>query len=114
MGLKVIHSKVPSSGSIKELETQYKVIQTILKCKGFSNKQIFKIRNFRQTEELERKRFLCKTVYNEVSERHKYVVKTFMSCNINKEKYYKPREITGKKLERMIFTVRKMRKILDF
>jgi len=62
----------------------------------------------------EKRRFLSTTVYDEVTERHKFIFKIFKGCHINPEKYYKPMETPGKKLEQMVFTIRKMRKKLNF
>ena len=98
----------------KELENQYKVINTILKGKGFNQWEINKMQKHKKSESKEKKIFLTKTVYNETSERHKYVIKIFKTCNIDKNKYYKPMEIPGKKLEQMIFTIKKMRNKLKF
>ena len=77
----------------KELENQFKVINSILECKGFTKQEISKMRKYKKSETKNKKKFLTKTLYDETSERHKYITKVFTTCNMDGEKYYKPMEI---------------------
>ena len=113
-GLSYFHTARMHTGTTTELKNQFAVIQAILECKGFSAKQIKQMEKYKSKEVKQRKRFLSKTVFNEVSDRHKYILKAFKTCNIDPEKYYMPMEITGKKLEQMVFTIRKIRTKLGF
>ena len=45
----------------------------------------------------ENKRFLSKTTYDSVLSRHEYILKTFKKCDIDRQKYYQPVEVSGKK-----------------
>ena len=103
---------LPSS-SEKELRNQYRVIHTILECKKFTEKERRKIQKTEPKTSEPKKRFLSKTVYDEVSKRH-FVHKIFKKLHIDKDKYYAPMEIPGVKLEQMIFTIKKMRRKLEF
>lgn len=98
----------------KERINQFKVIHSILECKGFNKNQIKEIQNMRKNKNPEKRKFLSKTCFNEVTQRHKFIHKIFKVCHFNPEKYYRPMEIPGKKLEQMIFTIRKMRRKLNF
>ena len=73
----------------KECKNQIKVIHSILECKGFNKNQTKEMQNIRRKVNQEKRKFLSKTCYNEVT-RHKFVLKIFKVCNINPEKYYKP------------------------
>ena len=97
-----------------EIQNQFKVVYTILKSKGFKNHQIKKMEKFKTRNNKEVKRFLSKTTYNSISRRHEYILKTFKACDIDPEKYYQPMEVSGQKLEQMIFTVKQMRQKLNF
>ena len=91
-----------------------KPIHTILECKKFNEKESRKIKKTKPKTSEPKKRFLSKTVYDEVSKRHKFVHKIFKKLHIDKEKYYAPMEIPGVKIEQMIFTIMKMRRKLGF
>ena len=67
-----------------------------------------------KTRNKEVKRFLSKTTYNSISRRHEYILKTFKAFEIDPQKYYQPMEVSGQKLEQMIFTVKQMRQKLNF
>ena len=98
----------------KEIQNQFKVVYAILKCKGFNKQQIKRMEKFKTGKIKEMKRFLSKTTYDSTSRRHEYILRTFKGCGIDPQKYYQPMEVSGKKLEQIIFTVRKMRKKLNF
>ena len=44
--------------------------------------------NFKSKEKKVKKRFLSKTMFNKMSDRHRYICKAFKACNIDQEKYY--------------------------
>ena len=113
-GLSYFKTARTHTSTSNELQNQFSVIYSILRGKGFTTKQIKYMENFKSKRNIVKKRFLSKTVFDEISKRHEYVSRAFRSCNIDQEKYFSPMELPGRKLEQMIFTVRKMRKKLGF
>ena len=103
---------------IRELKNQCKIVRHILSLKGFSKSQISKIENQRKKDKnmlnSKRKKFLTTIKFNECSNRHYFVKKFVKESSINLETYYVPMDIPDKKLEQYIFTVKKMRKTLNF
>ena len=113
-GLSYFKTARTHTSTSNELQNQFSVIYSILRGKGFTSKQIKYMENFKSKQDKVKKRFLSKTVFDEMSNRHKYVGRAFKACNIDQEKYFSPMEVPGRKLEQMIFTVRKMRTKLGF
>ena len=117
--------------NVRERKNQFKIIQHILKLKGFSKNQISKIQSLkksRKEQNKQKKKFLTTVKFNGCSNRRGYVKNKFNGCSnrrgyvknfvrntpINLDKYYLPMDIPDKKLEQYIFTVRNMRKKLNF
>ena len=89
-GLSYFKTARTHSSSEKELRNQYRVIHTILECKKFTEKERRKIQKTEPKTSEPKKRFLSKTIYDEVSKRHKFVHKIFKKLHIDKDKYYAP------------------------
>ena len=70
----------------KERKNQFKVVHSILEYKGFDKTQIKEMQSMRRKGKQEKRKFLSKTCYNEVTQRHKFVHNIFKICNINPEK----------------------------
>ena len=103
--------------NVRERKNQFKIIQHILKLKGFSKNQISKIQSLkksRKEQNKQKKKFLTTVKFNGCSNRHRYVKNFVRNTPINLDKYYLPMDIPDKKLEQYIFTVRNMRKKLNF
>ena len=90
----------------------------MLSLKGFSKSQISKIENLRNkrknTLNDKKKKILTTIKFNECSNRHYFLRKFVKESSINLDNYYIPMDIPDKKLEQYIFTVKKMRKTLNF
>ena len=60
------------------------------------------------------KKFLGTTIYDKVGLRHSYVSWFVQDSSIDKNIYFLPMSVPGPKLEQYVFTVKKMRLILNF
>ena len=103
---------------IRELKNQYKIVRHILSLKGFSKNQIGKIEKLKNKnktiEKDKKKKFIATIKFNGVSNRHQYVKNFVKRSSINLDDYYVPMDIPDRKLEQYIFTVKNMRKSLNF
>ena len=100
----------------KERLNQDRIVQILLEEKGFSKTSIqeMKIKEKPDSQETERKKFTGLTVYDKVSNRHKFVKNVIKNSNLDTSKYYLPADIPGKKIEQFVFTIKKMKKQLNF
>ena len=100
----------------KELFNQDRIVQNLLEEKGFSKTLIqeMKTKENPYNQETERENFTGLTVYDKVSNRHKFVKNVIKNSNLDTSKYYLPADIPGKKIEQFVFTIKKMRKQLNF
>ena len=99
---------------IRELERQILTVKTILRQKGFSENQIKRMQKHKQKRMDYTKLYTGTVEFDHVSRIHKYVRNIFRLPLLEREDYGLPMVVTGKKLHQFIFTVRKMRKILNF
>ena len=53
-------------------------------------------------------------MFDNVSKRHVFVKNVFKNSKLDKDIYYLPAEIPGRKLEQFIFSIKKMRNQLEF
>ena len=60
------------------------------------------------------KKFLGTTIFDRISLRHLYVKKVIKHSGIDLDSFYIPMDVPGPKLDQDIFTIRKMRKALNF
>ena len=104
------------SSSKIEQQNQFKVVTAILKLKGFSKSKIRRMSNQHRQPRLcsHAKKFLGTTTLNKISLRHHYVKKVVKHSGIDLNSFYIPMEVPGPKLEQYIFTIKKMRKTLNF
>ena len=104
------------SNTISELANQNRIVYSILKFKNFSNTIIHQMKRQKRSSPLSSstKKFLGKTVFDNVSLRHSFISRVFKSSTLDKNIYYLPMPVPGPKLEQYIFSIRKMRKILNF
>ena len=71
--------------------------------------------NLRPTSKPEKsKRFLGTTTFDKIGRRHSFVTQVFSESSINEQLFFRPMSTPGPKLEQFVFTIRKMRKILNF
>ena len=91
------------------------IVKTILREKGFPTKIIIELENAEnnQAKDSKVKRFIGTTVWDKVSKRHSFIKQIFNKFILNKETYYL-HIFLGKKLEKYIFTIKKMRTKLNF
>ena len=99
-----------------EQRNQNRIVSAILQLKGFSKSKIKKMRLFRTTQRTESpiKKFLGTTIFDKISLRHTYVKKVIKRSSLDLSYYYTPMDIPGPKLEQFVFTIKKMRKLLNF
>ena len=104
------------SSSKIEQQNQFKVVTTILKLKGFSKSKIRRMSTQHRQPRLcsHAKKFLGTTTFDKISLRHHYVKKVVKHSGIDLNSFYIPMEVPGPKLEQYIFTIKKMRKTLNF
>ena len=102
--------------SREEEVQQKKIVKMILKEKGSPDKLIKDLENTKSvnTKMKKTKKFLGTTVFDNVSKRHKFVRNVFKQYIIDKEKFYLPEDVPGKKLKQYIFTINKMKDKLQF
>ena len=103
--------------SKSELNNQLKIIRAILHLKGFPTPMITRMSksNLRPTSKPEKsKRFLGTTTFDKIGRRHSFVTQVFSESSIDEDLFFRPMSTPGPKLEQFVFTIRKMRKILNF
>ena len=61
-----------------------------------------------------KKKFIATIKFNEISNKHQYIKNFVNNSSIDLDEYYVPMDIPDRKLEQYIFTVKKMRKSLNF
>ena len=95
---------------------QKKIVNLILRKKGFPKNLIKELENTQsiRPKNEKTKKFLGVTVFDNVSKRHNFIKNVLKKSVIDKEKYYLPTDVPGKKLEQFIFTVKKMKHKLQF
>ena len=100
---------------IEEIQ-QKNIVKMILKEKGFPTNLIKKLENqqYEKTKGENPKKFLGITVFDNVSKRHNFVRNVFKHSILDKEKYYLPADVPGRKFEQYIFTIKKMKEKLQF
>ena len=115
-GLHYFNTNKTHTSSIRELSNQNQIVKTILQEKGFPENEIRKIRKVskKRPEKQEKKKYIGTTVFDNVSKRHVFVKNVFKNSKLDKDTYYLPAEIPGRKLEQFIFSIRKMRNQLEF
>ena len=85
--------------NVRERKNQFKLVQHILKLKGFSKNQISKIQSLkksRKEQEKQKKKFLATVKFNGCSNRRGYVKNFVRNTPINLDKYYLPMDIPDK------------------
>ena len=99
-----------------EQQNQTRIVSAILKLKGFSNSNIKKMRIFRpcQRNDSPVKKFLGTTFFDRISLRHHYLKKVIKKSSLDLSCYYAPMDVPGPKLDQFVFTIKKMRKLLNF
>ena len=100
-----------------ELKNQNKIVHTILKLKGFPVPLINRMKT-RRTDQPSKtdpaKKFLGTTTFDKISLRHFFVNQVFTESAIDQDLFFRPMSIPGPKLEQYVFTIKKMRNILNF
>ena len=91
-------------------------MKLILREKGFPEQEIRKMIKLskRKPEHKEKRKYTGTTVFDNISKRHVFVKNVFKNSKLDKDKYYLPAEIPGRKLEQFIFTIKKMKNQLEF
>ena len=104
------------SNTIPELANQNRIVYSILKLKNFSNYIIRQMKSKKRSSPglSKTKKFLGKTVFDKVSLRHTFISRVFKNSSLDKNVFHLPMSVPGSKLEQYIFSIRKMRKILNF
>ena len=100
-----------------ELKNQNKIVHTILKLKGFPVPLINRMktrRNNQPSKTDSAKKFLGTTTFDKISLRHFFVNQVFTESTIDQDLFFRPMSIPGPKLEQYVFTIKKMRNILNF
>ena len=102
------------TSSKTEQKKQFKIVHAILKLKGFPKKMVYKMHSQRiNTLKTNPKKFLGTTTFDKVSLRHKFVSQFVRDSHVNTDLFYLPMAIPGPKLERFIFTIKRMCSILN-
>ena len=98
-----------------ELANKNSIVEMLLKEKGFPIKliELCKIDSGTKKSK-EKKKLMGVTTYDSVSKRPKYVKQVIGNSKLNKDLYYLPAEIPGKKLKQFIFTIKKLKSKLNF
>ena len=99
---------------IRERHRQLETVNHILTLKGFDSKQINRMKKIRKKRLDYNKIYTGKVEFDQVTNIHHFVRNIFKIPIIEQEDYSPPMVTTGKKLHEYIFTVRKMRKVLNF
>ena len=100
-----------------ELKNQLKIIHAILQLKGFPTPMITRMSksNLRHSSTTEKsKRFLGTTTFDKIGRRHSFVTQVFSESSLDDNLFFRPMSTPGPKLEQFVFTIRKMRKLLNF
>ena len=102
--------------SKKELENQNRIVESLLRKKGFPIRfiQDLKLTMKRTEDGKEKKKFTGTTVYDKVSQRHIFVKNVVKNSSLDKNTHYQPAEVPGKKIEQFVFTINKMKRQLNF
>ena len=105
------------TNSTFELKNQLEVVNAILKLKAFPNRLINRMKshtitNLSKTDSA--KKFLGTTTFDKINLRHSFVTQVFTESAIDQNLFFCPMSVPGPKLEQYIFTIKKMRKILNF
>ena len=105
------------TNSTFELKNQLEVVNAILKLKAFPNRLINRMKshtitNLSKTDSA--KKFLGTTTFDKINLRHSFVTEVFTESAIDQNLFFHPMSVPGPKLEQYIFTIKKMRKILNF
>ena len=102
--------------STEEYNQQSEIIKTILREKGFHKNIIHELEHpkTQKPSNDSTKRFIGTTEFDKVSNRHIYVKKILVKSLLDKNKFFLPADIPGRKLEQFIFTIKKMRQKLMF
>ena len=96
-------------------DRQDQVTRTILIAKGYPRNYIKRLRSYEhRAGVVPKKKFLGKTIHDGISKRRVFVKNIVKHSLVDLEKFYSPVDVPGKKLEQFVFTVKKMREILDF
>ena len=93
--------------SKKELENQNRIVESLLRKKGFPIRfiQDIKFKNKGADQGKEKKKFRGITVYNNVSQRHIFVKNVVKNSFLDKKTHYLTAEVPGKKIEQFVFTI---------
>jgi hypothetical protein len=99
-----------------EYKRQIDTVKTILTEKGFSSRQIMgmKKKRGRSTRLPYDKIYVGKVPFDQTSQIHKFLRNAFSSQTFDDEGFSLPMVVPGRKLHQYIFTVKKMRRLLDF
>ena len=96
-------------------DRQDQVTKTILIAKGYPRHYIKRLRSYEhRASVVPKKKFLGKTIHDGISKRHVFVKNVVKHSSVDLDKFYSSVDVPGKKLEKFVFTVKKMREILDF
>ena len=101
----------------QEKERQMDIIRLILRLKGFSGRQINKMKHKRKKQRdsnsdktLEKKKFVGTVTFDSLTNNHGRIKRIFKI--LNREKYYLPMSVPDIKLKQYIFSLRKMKRKL--
>ena len=99
-----------------EYKRQIETVKTILTEKGFSHHQIMRMKKKRgrNTRLPYDKIYVGKVPFDQTSQIHKFLRNTFASRTFDDEGFSLPMVVPGRKLHQYIFTVKKMRRLLEF
>ena len=116
-GISYFRTARSHTNSTFELKNQLKIVHTILKLKGFpipliNGMKTHRINKLSKTDSA--KKFLGTTTFDKISLRHSFVTQVFTESAIDQDLFSRPMSVPGPKLEQYVFTIKKMRKILNF
>jgi hypothetical protein len=99
-----------------EYKRQVDTVKTILTEKGFSRHQILRMKKLKKR--LNKlpydKIYVGKVPFDQTSHIHQFLRNTFASQTFEEEGFSLPMVVPGRKLHQYVFTVKKMRRLLDF
>ena len=97
-----------------EQQRQTKIVKHILILKKYNKRQISAMKRDRVQHNRVEKLYIGKVEHDHVSKLHKFIRDIFRDSELDPDIYSLPIAVPGKKLLQYVFTMRKMRKQLNF
>ena len=101
-----------------EASRQFGIVETILTLKGFNTAQINRMKKQKRLSRLavenKQRLYIGKVTFDNLVSTHKYMRNIFKIPEFDQERFSLPMKVPGRKLLQYIFTIRKMRKKLNF